>query len=224
VAARPIQIRSVVDQVHAALREQILSGELERGSRLPQETLAAELGVSRTPLREALRRLAGEGLVILQPHHGATVADLDFGDMSDAWMARLVIEPPAARLAADRGEPRQLQRMRESIAAQRASADSVSASLDANRDFHLALVAASGNPHLHHFAELLWVARISSAIYAAQADEPAAVLAWADEHEAIVAAIAAGDGDTAERLTREHILRHPAPDRPGTAEEGRARA
>jgi DNA-binding GntR family transcriptional regulator len=217
VAARPIQIRSVVDQVHAALREQILSGELERGSRLPQETLAAELGVSRTPLREALRRLAGEGLVILQPHHGATVADLDFSDMSDAWMARLVIEPPAARLAAGRHDAGQLQRMREAIAAQRASADRVADSLDANRDFHLALVAASGNPHLSHFAELLWVARISSAIYAAQADEPAAVLGWADEHEAIVAAIAGGDGDAAERLTREHIVRHPAPESPSAS-------
>jgi DNA-binding GntR family transcriptional regulator len=213
VAAR-IQIQSVVDQVHAAVREQILSGELERGSRLPQETLAAELGVSRTPLREALRRLAGEGLVILQPHHGATVADLDFGDMSDAWTARLVIEPPAAGLAAERLDAAQIDHMREAIAAQRASADSVSASLDANRDFHLALVAASGNPHLHHFAELLWVARISSAIYAAQADEPAVVLAWADEHEAIVDAIEAGQAETAERLTREHIQRHPAPQRP----------
>ena len=220
----PIQIQSVVDQVHAALREQILSGELERGSRLPQETLAAELGVSRTPLREALRRLAGEGLVILQPNHGATVADLDFGDMTDAWTARLVIEPPASRLAAERGDSVQVGRMRAAIAAQRASADSVADSLDANRDFHLALVAASGNPHLHHFAELLWVARISSAIYAAQADEPDAVLGWADEHEAIVAAIAAGDGAAAERLTREHILRHPAPDRPGTPDRRRARA
>ena len=106
--------------------------------------------------------------------------------------------------------------MREAIAAQRASAESVSASLDANRDFHLALVAASGNPHLHHFAELLWVARISSAIYAAQADEPAVVLGWADEHEAIVAAIAGGNAEQAERLTREHILRHPAPERPSS--------
>jgi DNA-binding GntR family transcriptional regulator len=212
--ARQIQIQSVVDQVHAVIREQILSGELERGSRMPQETLAAELGVSRTPLREALRRLAGEGLVILQPHHGATVADLDFGDMSDAWAARLVIEPAAAGLAAERLDQAQIVRMREAIAAQRESAESVSASLDANRDFHLALVAASGNPHLHHFAELLWVARISSAIYAAQADEPAVVLGWADEHEAIVAAIADGNAEQAERLTREHILRHPAPERP----------
>jgi DNA-binding GntR family transcriptional regulator len=168
VPVRPIQIASVVDQVHAALREQILSGELERGSRLPQETLAAELGVSRTPLREALRRLAGEGLVTLQPNYGATVAQLDFGDMRDAWTARLVIEPPAARLGAERRPQAELERMQAAIDAQRAHGDPAS-SLDANREFHLALVATSGNPHLIHLAELLWVARISRLRWAAPA-------------------------------------------------------
>lgn len=205
---RPIQIASVVDQVHAALRSQILAGELERGSRLPQETLAAELGVSRTPLREALRRLAAEGLVTLQPNYGATVAQLDFGDMRDAWTARLVIEPPAARLAAGRVPAPELDRMRAAVAAQRASADPAR-SLDANREFHLALVAASGNPHLEHFAELLWVARISVAIYTAQAAQNDGTDAWAGEHEAIIEAIGAGDGELTERLTREHIARHP---------------
>ena len=205
---RPIQIASVVDQVHAALREQILTGELERGSRLPQETLAAELGVSRTPLREALRRLAGEGLVTLQPNYGATVSQLDFGDMRDAWTARLVIEPPAARMGAERRSEAELDRMQAAIDHQRAVGDPA-ASLDANRDFHLALVAASGNPHLIHLAELLWVARISVAIYTAQAAQVGGTVAWSDEHDGILAAMRAGDGDAAERLTREHIERHP---------------
>jgi DNA-binding GntR family transcriptional regulator len=220
MSVRRIQIASVVDQVHAALREQILSGELERGSRLPQEMIAAELGVSRTPLREALRRLAGEGLVTLLPNHGATVADLDFGDMSDAWTARLVIEPPAARLASSRRRPAEVARMRAAIVAQRRSSDAISASLDANREFHLALVAASGNPHLAHFAELLWVARISVAIYTAQADEPSVVLGWADEHERIVEAITAADGEAAERLARAHILRYPPPELVGGESTG----
>ena len=205
---RPIQIASVVDQVHAALREQILSGELERGSRLPQETLAAEFGVSRTPLREALRRLAAEGLVTLQPNYGATVSKLDFGDMRDAWTARLVIEPPAARMGAERRPEPELDRMQAAIDHQRAVGDPA-ASLDANRDFHLALVAASGNPHLIHLAELLWVARISVAIYTAQAAQVGGTAAWSNEHDGILAAMRAGDGDAAERLTREHIERHP---------------
>ena len=160
----------MVDQVHAVLREQILTGALPRGSRLPQETIAAELGVSRTPLREALRRLAGEGLVTLQPNHGATVSGVDFNDMNAAWVARLAIEPFAARLAAERRDAGELERMATAIAEQRAALHPADA-LDSNREFHLALVAASGNDHLTHFAELLWVTRISFAIYAAQASE-----------------------------------------------------
>jgi DNA-binding GntR family transcriptional regulator len=208
VPVRPIQIASVVDQVHAALREQILSGELERGSRRPPETLAAELGVSRTPLREPLPGLAGEGLVTLQPNYGATVAQLDLGDMRDAWTARLVIEPPAARMGAGRRPEAELERMQAAIDAQRSGADPV-ASLDANREFHLALVAASGNPHLIHLAELLWVARISVGIYTAQAAQVGGTAAWSNEHAGILAAMRAGDGDAAARLTRAHIERHP---------------
>jgi DNA-binding GntR family transcriptional regulator len=82
-------------------------------------------------------------------------------------------------------------------------------SFAANRAFHLALAAASGNPHLNRFAEMLWVPRIGVPIYQAQAVEPAGPQAWADEHDSIVDAIEAGDEDLAERLTREHIAAHP---------------
>ncbi len=198
----------MVDQVHAILREQILTGVLPRGARLPQETIAAELGVSRTPLREALRRLASEGLVTLQPNHGATVSGVDFNDMSAAWVARLAIEPFAARLAAERQDPAELDRMRTAIAEQRSAATQADG-LESNREFHLALVAASGNNHLTHFAELLWVTRISFAIYSAQASDPDGLEAWAAEHEQILDAIAAGDPDLAEQITRTHLERHP---------------
>ncbi len=210
-----IRIASVVDQVHAVLREQILSGALPRGSRLPQESLAAELGVSRTPLREALRRLNGEGLVTLQPNHGATVTGVDFNDMTAAWRARVVIEPPSARMASERRDPDELARMQAAIEAQRASATPADG-LDANREFHLALVAASGNDHLAHFAEILWVTRISYAIYTAQAAEETGLEGWTAEHSDILAAIEAGDGDTAEETTRQHLLRHPPLERPDT--------
>ena len=93
-----------------------------------------------------------------------------------------------------------------------ASADPAK-SLDANREFHLALVSASGNPHLAHFAELLWVARISVAIYTAQAAQAGGTGAWAEEHEAIIDAIAAGDGDRRRDA-------HARPHRPASA--GRA--
>ncbi len=190
------------------LREQILTGALPRGARLPQETIAAELGVSRTPLREALRRLASEGLVTLQPNHGATVSGVDFNDMNAAWVARIAIEPFAARLAAERRDADELDRMRTAITEQRAAANHAEG-LESNREFHLALVAASGNSHLTHFAELLWVTRISYAIFAAQASEQAGLEAWAAEHEQILDAITAGDADAADGLTRTHLERHP---------------
>ena len=98
----PLQIASVVDQAYLAIRERITAGALQRGARIHQEDLAEELGVSRTPVREALRRLAAEGLVEMRTNRGARVADVGGEDMRAAYEARLVIEPGAARLAARR--------------------------------------------------------------------------------------------------------------------------
>jgi DNA-binding GntR family transcriptional regulator len=204
-----LEIRSVVDQVHEELLQRIVAGELPPGSRLRQEALAEELGVSRTPLREALARLVSEGLVELEPNRGATVARRDFGDMEQAWRARLVVEPGAARLAAERRDPAMLERMREIVRRQRDVADDLTASFELNRDFHLALVNAAHNPHLSRFADLLWLSRIGVPIFARQARDRAQILSWADEHEGILAAVAAGRGARAERLTREHIAAYP---------------
>lgn len=208
-AIGPLQIQSVVDHVYSALRERILSGDLRRGTKLRQASLADELGVSRTPLREALRRLSTEGLVEFSPNRGATVSELDFGDMRHAWSARVALEPGAARLAAERRDAEGIAAMRAAVDRQRSVAGDKIESFAANRAFHLALASASGNPHLTRFAEMLWVPRIGVPIYQAQALEPAGAKAWADEHERIAEAIAAGDADAAERLTREHVQAHP---------------
>lgn len=204
-----LRIKSVVDQVHAELLERIVAGELRPGARLRQEALAEQLGVSRTPLREALARLVSEGLIEFVPNRGATVARRDFSDMEHAWRARLVIEPGAARLAAERQEPLAIESMRETVLRQRSVADDVTASFALNREFHLALVAAAGNAHLSQFAELLWLSRIGVPIFARQARDRVQVLAWADEHEAIAEAVAAGSAARAQRLTRDHIAANP---------------
>lgn len=210
-APRQLEIRSVVDDVHEALLERIVAGELVPGARLRQEALAEELGVSRTPLREALVRLASEGLVDFTPNRGATVARRDFGDMQQAWRARLVIEPGAARLAAERRDLDSIERLRESVRRQRVVAGDVSTSFALNREFHLTLVQASGNTHLAQFAELLWLTRIGVPIFASQAHGREQIRAWANEHEAITEAVAAGQAARAERLTRDHIAAHPPP-------------
>ena len=199
-----LAVTSVVDLAYAAIRERILAGTLARGARVHQEDLAVELGVSRTPVREALRRLAAEGLVEMHTNRGARVADLDRAGMREAYEARLVIEPGAARVAAQRRPAAPLARMRDALARQR-RVGGVHAAFEANRDFHLALVAASENPFLEQLANVLWVARIGEAIYEAQAETPERMRLDADEHEAILAAIARGRPREAETLTRRHV-------------------
>lgn len=202
----PLEIASVVDQVYAAIRERIVDGSLPRGTRVHQEDLAAELGVSRTPVREALRRLAAEGLVEMRTNRGARVADVDRGGMRAAYEARLVIEPAAARLAAKEALAEPQARMAAAIAAQRRALSSVARSFDANRAFHIALVAASGNEFLLRFAEFLWVARIGAAIYERQVEIEERQLLDIAEHEQILAAVRAGDGRRAESITRRHLV------------------
>jgi DNA-binding GntR family transcriptional regulator len=188
-----IEVTSVADRVYAALREQILAGELAPDSRLHQENISAELGVSRTPVREALARLAADGLVELLANRGARVAASGSEDMQAAYVARLGIEPLAARLAAARREVRGLRR-----------ALGKKGGYASSRAFHLALAEASGNPFLAGFAETIWAGRIGLHVYARQMT-PEQIAFDAAEHGAIVDAIAAGDEDLAERLTREHI-------------------
>jgi len=109
------------------------------------------------------------------------------------------------RLGIDGTRPEAIARLRALVADQRARVRDGRDTYDANRDFHLELVAASGNPHLLRFAETLWVARIARRIYAAQAIDARRLLYWADDHDRIIDAVAAGDGNLAALLTREHI-------------------
>jgi DNA-binding GntR family transcriptional regulator len=201
----PLAIASVVDQAYAAIRDRIIQGSLERGARIHQEDLAEELGISRTPVREALRRLAAEGLVEMRTNRGARVADISADDMRSAYEARLVIEPGAARLAGAARLPAPLGRMRAALAAQRRAIPGVRRSFEANREFHIALVQASGNAFLLQFVQRLWVARIGEVIYERQSETPERMNLDADEHEQILQAIDAGNGRRAESLTRKHL-------------------
>jgi DNA-binding GntR family transcriptional regulator len=142
----------------------------------------------------------------MRTNRGARVADVDQDGMLGAYEARLVLEPGAARLAAERRLHEPLARMRSALAAQRRSVRSIEHSFEANRDFHLALVAASGNEFLMQLAERLWVARIGLTIYERQIEAQERILLDIGEHERILAAIEAGDRRGAESLTRRHLI------------------
>jgi DNA-binding GntR family transcriptional regulator len=201
MAKARVDVSSVPDRVYAILREQILAGDLEPGARLHQEGISAELGVSRTPVREAIARLAAEGLVDLLANRGARVAAVGENDMEAAYEARLGIEPLAARLAAARRDAAELAKLRKTLTPARKGPKAAYA---ASRAFHLELAVASGNPFLVDFSEALWAGRLGLHVYAQQMT-PEQFAKDALEHEQILDAIEAGDGDTAERLTREHI-------------------
>jgi DNA-binding GntR family transcriptional regulator len=200
-----VEASSVADRVYAALRERILAGDIPHHARLHQEQLSVELGVSRTPLREALGRLAADGLVELLPQRGARVADITPDDMETSYGARLVIEPAAAALAARRRPPEAIAEMRRAIDAHRRHQADVQAVFAANRDFHLAVVRASENPFLLRFAEQLWVRRLGLRVYEEQREPPEFIAADADWHERIADSIEAGDARLAERAMRRHI-------------------
>ena len=208
MASRPenplrLDLNSVPDRVYGVLRERILEGELEGGARLHQENLSAQLGVSRTPVREAITRLAAEGLVELLPNRGARVAAVSLADIRAAFEARLGIEPLAARLAAERRPEAALRTTRAAISEQR-RARTARTTYKAIRKYHLSVVEASGNPHLVRFAETLWSGRIGLHVYLRQVS-PKMLATDVQEHEQILAAIEDGKASAAERLSRAHI-------------------
>ena len=197
----------LVRQVAERLRTLILDGTLQPGTPLLQEKVAAELGVSRTPLREAFRLLEQDGLVRVSPTTGTVqVIRLSPDDADQLYQLREVIDGLAARLAAERPL---------SVDQERALRDSVDRLvgairpfrtrefLEAHTAFHLGIATASGNAWL---AQLEHLIRISShMLYPILKNSGERMEASAAEHVAILDAIVAGDGDRAERLARDHI-------------------
>ena len=201
----PITVESLADRVYRRLRALILSGELPPGERLRQEALADGLGTSRTPLREALNRLASEGLIEFRPHRGAVVAQFSQRDIEADYEARLIVEPAAARLAAARRDTEVVRALEGAIAdARRAGAD-VDAQFAANRAFHLALVRGSGNPHLVRFVDSLWGGRIAPVFYARQSRLPGRRKRDVAEHVEIARLIADGDSEGAATAVERHL-------------------
>lgn len=201
--ADKLHVVSVVDRVHEVLHERILSGDLEPGSRIHQENISDELGISRTPVREAIARLGAEGLVEILPNKGARVAEVAVEDMRSSYEARLALEPLAARYAAERHEATDLKRMETALGKQR-RARNARGTYTAVRELHLAVVGAARNPLLSSFARTLWTGRTGLHVFLRQVDR-AALAADATEHKAIVEAIKVRDGAFAQRLMRDHI-------------------
>ena len=191
------------ESVAEEIRRLIMIGELQPGERLVEDRLAEQLGVSRNPVREAIRALEGTGLVEVVPRRGAYVSQLDPMQASQLLELRAVIEGYAARLAARNRNDEHVAALRECIEGGMEASrkgDHVRAAAY-HRDFHIGIERASGNDHLEAVVGPL--RHQTELVFSVLADRRA-VLSW-DEHVRILEAIEAGDESKAERFTMEHM-------------------
>ena len=196
------------DYAYAALRKRIMSGALPHGSPVSQEALAAELNVSTTPLREAMRRLASEGLVILDAHRDARVAPLTADEARSLFEVREQLDPLAVRLAAERRSEADSARIRAAASSLKPlDAGSGLDALDAHRAFHAALYRASHNDLLISLLDGLWdkADRYRRATLETREDSPADRARVEQEHQAMMDAVLDGDPDAAEKHMHRHV-------------------
>lgn len=203
--ASPLARLTVAQATVVALRQRILAGTYSEGTPLRQDALAVELGVSRIPVREALRQLEVEGLVTLTPHHGAVVSSLSIADIEELFDLRALIESDLLRYAVPRLTAADYSRADELLDRFQIAltAGDVAVWGDLNWRLHSTLYVAAGRPraltiveNLHHHAERYM--RMQLALTQGQTRAN-------DEHRAIVAACRAGDADRAARLLTDHI-------------------
>jgi DNA-binding GntR family transcriptional regulator len=202
----PIRVDSVADLAYERIRGYVLGGDAPPGARLGQVELAERFGISRTPVREALRRLTGEGLVDFHSNRGFRVTDLGLDAVLRRMEVRSLVEPGIARLAAQRRTEKDLQNLQEAIASQEGAGDGISAH-DASRDFHIALARASGNEELARVLSSLWLVEVGRRLLARRTAEPNWLHDDVSEHRGILTAVREGRPTDAERLMSEHIGR-----------------
>lgn len=191
------------EQAARRLRSDIVSGELVPGERLVEVRLSQRYGVSRVPVREALRTLASEGLVVVEPYRGARVASLSADEAEDLFEVRETVERTSARRAAQRAGQDALIELEVIVARGRAALaeDRLDVLPELNDRFHLAVARASGNPALVALQQQLsgtirWLYASDVRVRAPES--------WA-EHAGIVEAVRARDAERAGTLMGDHV-------------------
>jgi DNA-binding GntR family transcriptional regulator len=199
--------------VRDALRERLLSGEFEPGDRLPEERLSEELGVSRMPVREALRALAAEGLVALEPRRGASMIVYTDQQVQELVEVRATLEGLNARLAARRHDPKQIAGLRRIVeaSAKITEKSDLAEIQEHNERFHAAVEDIAANSVLMGIVRSL---RDRTALIFAKQSRARVRQNW-EEHATIMRAIIAGDAELAGLLATRHVYnaaRMPAED------------
>lgn len=189
------------DRVARIVREQIIDGERAPGDRLVERDLAAELGVSRVPVRDALKTLIAEGLVTPRPRTWAVVRTFTDDEIEDLIEVRSAIETLTFRLAAERRTPERLARLEAVLdrEARAARDEDATAAHRAGADFHELVAATAASPLLDEIGAIT-ASRLRWLL--GQHDD---LQQMVDEHRGLLAAIRAGDGQEAARLAVGHL-------------------
>ena len=203
-AAVSTLLSTKADDIARVLEDEIVGGLIAPGTVLRQEQLSERFQVSRTPVREALRRLSAEGLVDSHPNRGFWAAELGLDAVLRRLEVRLLLEPGIARLAAERRTERHLTELRRSIAREEKARTGLAAH-DASREFHFVLARATGNEEHVRILDSLWLVEVGRRLLSRRATEVEWQGADVSEHRAIAAAVAERCGDDAARLMEAHV-------------------
>lgn len=193
------------DVVFNALREGILKGDLKPGERLMEKQLAEKMGVSRTPIREAIRKLELEGLVVMVPRKGAQVAEITPKDVKDVLEVRAALEDLAVRLACDKITDLEIKQLEKTVVEFDTAADenSLEALVDLDIRFHDIIYNSTKNEKLQHIIsnlrEQMFRYRLA---YLRNSGSHSTIKG---EHKEMLAAIKERNADEACRIAKEHI-------------------
>lgn len=196
------------DLAYHRLKELIVTCELAPGEVIQQSAVAERIGVSTTPLREAMRRLSGEGLIVLAAHKNTRVAEVSADEARHLLEVRRALEPLAAQLAAQRRTDEDIALIRKNLQRLEPVYRSIEA-LEAHREFHRSIYAASKNPVLFDELERLWARSDRYRVIALDKKDISSerteqiVL----EHQQVVDAIVDGDGESARAVMQLHVGR-----------------
>ncbi|QGU00544.1 Transcriptional regulator, GntR family [Candidatus Syntrophocurvum alkaliphilum] len=188
-----------------AIREAIISGSLKPRERLMEIQLAEELGVSRTPVREALRKLELEGFIVMVPRKGAYVADISFKDIADVFEIRAALEGLAASLAAERITDEELEEMERLLVekAECIATNNIDRLVEVDTRFHEIIYIASRNERLttiiNNLREQIQRFRLTSLSYPGRKKQSM------EEHRTLTEAIQSRDINYARQVAQEHI-------------------
>ncbi len=194
------------DYAYQELRHRIITKQLKPGQRLPEVNIAVQMGVSRTPVREALRRLASEGLVIIIPNSGARLAAPTLREIQDTFLVREQLECLAISLAAEKIGDRHLRRLEEALLEEARAIDekNLETYLEVNEAFHKAVADASGNRVLAEYVENI-LARTNAYVVFYDPFHPGETKLSVDSHKEILMALRAHDVDRSVKLMKRHL-------------------